>query len=165
MLEQGGAEDGGAAERRVDLAWGGQPNLWDVGGLPSSLARSGYTLPGRIARGPRRESLSVEGWDAAERWGLRSIVDLRNECEVGRREGDPVAHAPVHVRVHRSPIEDHTDPEFRRLCLPILDSPEYWKHHARLQPSLVLSTLTTIAEAEPGVLVHCSAGRDRTGMV
>ena len=51
------------------------------------------------------------------------------------------------------------------MCLPLLDSPEYWHHNWRILPDLVLQTLRTIAAAPTGILVHCSAGRDRTGMI
>lgn len=64
-----------------------------------------------------------------------------------------------------APTEDQTHPEFRAVCLPILDSPEYWQHNIRILPSLVRGALEAIASSEPGVLVHCSAGRDRTGMI
>lgn len=49
--------------------------------------------------------------------------------------------------------------------LPFLDSPEYWQHNVRILPELVRQTLEAIASSEPGVLVHCAAGRDRTGMI
>ena len=51
------------------------------------------------------------------------------------------------------------------MCFPILDSPAYWPHNWRILPELVLNALVVISEATPGVLVHCSAGRDRTGMI
>ena len=44
-------------------------------------------------------------------------------------------------------------------------APECWPHNLRILPGLVAAALTTLAAAEPGILVHCSAGRDRTGMV
>ena len=49
--------------------------------------------------------------------------------------------------------------------MPILDSPEYWQHNVRILPGLVRDALLAIASSAPGVLVHCSAGRDRTGMI
>lgn len=51
------------------------------------------------------------------------------------------------------------------VCVPILDSPKYWAHNWRLQPQHVRGALEAIASALPGTLVHCSAGRDRTGMI
>lgn len=49
--------------------------------------------------------------------------------------------------------------------MPILDSPEYWDHNVRILPQLIRRALEAIARSEPGILVHCGAGRDRTGMI
>ena len=147
------------------LDWGGLRNVRDLGGLPTPLARTGQTLRGRVARGPRRELLTAEGWQAASDWGLRSVVDLRVADEVGRRSGDPDATPPSHLQVTLARTEDQDDPEFRAVCVPILDSPEYWQHNVRILPDLVRGALEAIAAAEPGVLIHCAGGRDRTGMV
>ena len=150
-----------------DLPWDGYPNARDLGGLPTSASRSGATIFGRVARGPRRELLTETGWQDARRWGLATIVDLRCANEIGVREGDPDVEfaSTMSVSVVNAPTEDQDDPEFRAACFPILDSPEYWRHNWRILPDLVLGTLTAIATAPPGVLVHCSAGRDRTGMI
>lgn len=153
-------------EQRI-LQWNGYPNAKDFGSLPTKFNRSGSTVLGRIARGPRRERMSATGWDEADAWGLRSIVDLRCAYEVGKQDGDPeiALRRLAKYRIIDSPIEDHDDEEFRRLCFPILDSPEYWFYHWKLQPELVSNAFSMIAGADPGVLVHCSAGRDRTGMI
>ncbi|MBW4033653.1 MAG: tyrosine-protein phosphatase [Acidobacteria bacterium] len=150
-----------------NLAWDGYPDARDLGGLPTPLSRTGATLLGRVARGPRRELLTEQGWRDARRWGLAAVVDLRCAYEIGVRDGDPrVAHESLmNVTVINAPTEDQDDPEFREVCFPILDSPEYWRHNWRILPELVRGTLTAIAESPTGVLVHCSAGRDRTGMI
>jgi hypothetical protein len=146
------------------LGWDGYFNCRDLGGLPTP---AGPTRLGRIARGPRRELLTSSGWAAAREWGLRTVVDLRCTYEAGLREGDPVPDASVmeEVSVISAPTEDHSSEEFRRICFPILDSPEYWSHNLRILPELVRRALELIAASEPGVLIHCSAGRDRTGMI
>jgi protein-tyrosine phosphatase len=147
------------------LNWDGVRNLRDLGGLPTPLSPTGSTVVGRIARGPRRELLSAAGWNAALQWGLRSVVDLRSADETGARDADPNARPPAGVRIMLAPTEDQTHPEFRAVCLPILDSPQYWQHNVRILPSLVRRSLEAVASSKPGVLVHCAAGRDRTGMV
>lgn len=147
------------------LDWDGLRNVRDLGGLPTPLSPSSTTSLGRIARGPRRELLTTNGWRAATEWGLRSIVDLRQANEVGRRDADPDAEVPEAVFVTLAPTEDHNNAEFREVCFPILDSPEYWQHNVRILPELVRESLEAIASSEPGVLIHCAAGRDRTGMV
>ncbi|CAN5495691.1 hypothetical protein BH10ACT6_BH10ACT6_06420 [soil metagenome] len=130
--------------------WDGYLNARDLGGLPTPLSATGTTIFGRVARGPRRGLLTEEGWREAHSWGLAAIVDLR---------------ATATISVVNAPTEDHEYPEFREVCFPILDSPEYWRHHWRILPDLVLGSLNAIADAPAGVLVHCSAGRDRTGMI
>lgn len=146
------------------LGWDGYFNCRDLGGLPTP---AGPTRLGRVARGPRRELLTTSGWAAARGWGLCTVVDLRCGYEVGRQDGDPVvdARALDGVSVISAPTEDHASEGFRRICFPILDSPEYWSHNLRILPGLVRRALEVIAVAEPGVLIHCSAGRDRTGMI
>ncbi|MCM3522479.1 tyrosine-protein phosphatase [Curtobacterium sp. P97] len=150
-----------------ELDWDGYRNVRDLGGLPTPSSPTGATQRGRIARGPRRELLTDRGWQDARVWGLRSVVDLRCADEVGRRDGDPLVapDALTDITVVAAPTEDQDDPEFREVCFPILDSPEYWRHNWRILPDLVLGALRAIADAPSGVLVHCSAGRDRTGMI
>jgi protein-tyrosine phosphatase len=150
-----------------DLSWDGYRNARDLGGLPTPLSATGATQPGRIARGPRRELLTDAGWADAARWGLSTVIDLRCVDEIGTHDGDPAIspRAIAGVTVLNVPTEDQTDPEFQRVCFPILDSPAYWRHTWQLQPDLVRAALQAIADAAPGMLVHCSAGRDRTGMI
>jgi protein-tyrosine phosphatase len=147
------------------LDWDGANNIRDLGGLDTPLSATGSTRWGRVARGPRREALSASGWEAASAWGLRSVVDLRNVDEAGLRDSDPGALVPEGLVIAATPTEDRNNAEFRAVCLPILGSPEYWQHNVRILPALVRGALEAIAASEPGVLVHCSAGRDRTGMV
>ncbi|MGV8880548.1 MAG: tyrosine-protein phosphatase [Rhodoglobus sp.] len=150
-----------------NLVWDGYQNARDLGGLPTSLSATGATIFGRVARGPRRELLPEKGWQDAHRWGLSTVVDLRCTHEIGARERDPDVSTEViaTLSVVNAPTEDQDNPEFREVCFPILDSPEYWRHNWRILPELVLGSLTAIANASAGVLVHCSAGRDRTGMI
>lgn len=147
------------------LDWDGLRNVRDLGGLPTNASPSGETRWNRIARGPRREFLTAAGWFAAEEWGLRSIVDLRNTDEIGARASDPVVTLTETIVVAHTPLEDQTNPEFQSVCMPLLDSPEYWQHNVRILPLLVRTALEAIAAAPIGVLVHCASGRDRTGMI
>lgn len=128
---------------------------------------TGVTMFGRVARGPRREWLTTVGRDDAVRWGVRTVVDLRNRDERGPRPGDPEVTTSTweDVTIVHAPTEDPEHAEFVTTCGPILDSPAYWTHNARILPEFLRRALTAVAHAEPGVLVHCSAGRDRTGMI
>ena len=149
------------------LNWNGYFNARDLGGLPTPLSTTGSTIFKRVARGPRRELLTSAGWADARHWGLSTVVDMRCVHEVGGRDGDPVIDegSLSELTIVNAPTEDQDNPEFREVCFPILDSPAYWRHNWRILPHLVRATLKAIANAQAGVLIHCSAGRDRTGMI
>lgn len=134
-------------------------------GRPAHPAWAHSAQFGRIARSPRRELLDDGAWNAATTWGLHTIIDLRCSYEIGRHDDDPVLTTAPQLTVVHAPTEDHDNAEFRETCFPILDSPACWSHNIRILPNLVRSALEAIAEATPGILVHCSAGRDRTGLV
>ena len=151
----------------MELTWDGYVNARDLGGLPTSLSCTGTTVPGRIARGatsraPHSGRLGNRALGASPRSWIYAAP-----MRWGKQDGDPSISTEIlaDLAITSAPTEDHNDPEFQKVCFPILDSPEYWSHNWRLQPHLVRAALEAIASAIPGVLVHCSAGRERTGMI
>lgn len=143
------------------VSWEGAVNARDLGGVGSPVR------PGRLYRMGRHEWLTAAGWQQAYDDGVRTVIDLRNPGERGRRETDPALDPAVleHFRVVNCPTEDQSDAEFMRLVGPYLSSPEYYRENLRRWPEKIAAVVRTIAEAEGAVVVHCSAGRDRTGMV
>jgi len=136
-----------------DVGWGGVHNARDLGGL-------GAVRPGRVYRTGRLDGVTPAGWEALVAAGVRTIVDLRNDSEVVRID------IPAELARHHLPIEDEHDEAFLRDWLRVLNSPEVWPEVLRRWPELLIAVFRAIADApEGGVLVHCSAGRDRTGLV
>ncbi len=140
------------------MTWGGLHNAWDLGGLP---AAEGDTVRGRVFRSPRLDGLDAAGWDALLAAGVRTIVDLRNDDEVA-----PLA-LPAGVTVHRCPVEDQGDAAFMGEWGRRLNSPAVWRPTLEAFPEKAVAALRAVAEApeEGAVLVHCGAGRDRTGLI
>ena len=133
-------------------------NLHDLGGIATP---QGPIQPGRLFRSANPDALSSSGWFELHSCGIRTIVDLRNDDEVAVSTARPADLAVV-----RTPIEDQSDDEFMAVWGDRLGSPEYYAEVLRLWPVLVSSAISAIADAPPGgVLVHCMAGRDRTGMI
>jgi len=120
-----------------------------------------------VFRMGRREWLTEAGWRQAYRRGIRTVVDLRNEAEIRRRETDPPARAGALAGfdVVLAPTEDPDNSEFRELCVPYLSDPACYADNARLFPHLLTGVFRAVAAAEGGVVIHCSAGRDRSGMI
>jgi protein-tyrosine phosphatase len=136
---------------------GGLHNARDLGGLPAGTAT---TQPGRIYRTPRLDGLDARGWDELVGAGVRTIVDLRNPHEIS-----PLTLPPSVTRHHR-PLEVWEDSAFMARWGAVLNSPAYYRANLDAWPHLVVDVVRAIAEAPPGgVVVHCAAGRDRTGLV
>ena len=140
------------------IRWGGLPNAWDLGGLP--LRSGGETLSGRIYRSGRLDALETPGWHELLAGGVTTLVDLRNDSEVRDLPLRPAA-----LTVHRTPIEDEADDEFVAEWAGRLSTPRYYPVAVSRWPELFRAALAAIARAEGGVVIHCSAGRDRTGLL
>ena len=141
-----------------DLPWGDLPNARDLGGLP---AREGITERGRIFRSASPDTLDATGWSAIANAGVTTVVDLRNDDEVGA-----ATFRPSSITVARRPIEDRSDAEFMAQWGDRLGTPVYYSEILDRWPGLVAAAVTTIADAPDGaVLLHCASGQDRTGMI
>jgi hypothetical protein len=139
------------------VAWGGLHNARDLGGLPAGTT---VTRPGRIFRTPRLDGLDEQGWAELVDAGVRTIVDLRNPHEI-----EPLPLPTGVTRLHR-PVEVWEDREFMARWGDVLDSPEYYRANLDAWPELVVAAVRAVAHAPVGaVVIHCSAGRDRTGLV
>jgi protein-tyrosine phosphatase len=135
----------------LHLDWPGLANARDLGGLP--------VKEGRIREGAliRSESLTrLTDTDVLRDAGVSLIVDLRRPGE--SVEPHPFADDDIYVNL---PVEDPADVKdidstMGALYLEMIDA----------RPDLFAATLGSMADAAPGaVLVHCAAGKDRTGLV
>lgn len=131
-----------------------------LGGLPATLpdGSTATTVPGRVLRASAF-ALRAPG-AAAALTSVRTVVDLRN---AGEGESCPLPTGAV--RQQRA-VEDPTDREFMAAWGGRLGSPAYYPEILRRWPALLVAAVRAVAQApEGGVLVHCAAGRDRTGQV
>jgi protein-tyrosine phosphatase len=140
------------------VQWGTLHNVRDLGGLPTP---NGLTRPGRVFRSPSPDDLTAAGWQKVHDDGVRTLIDLRNDYEVGRDTSRPAV-----LSVLRRPVEDQTDTGFMATWGDKLGSPAYYPEILLRWPDLVADVFAAIADAPDGaVLIHCVAGRDRTGMI
>ena len=155
-------------DNRTDrgVEWEGAANARDLGGIP--LAGGGKVAPGRIFRMGRSEWLTENGWRQAYDDGVRTVVDLRNDSEIGRRDTDPEVppSAARDIVFLNRPTQEAKDPEFTALTGPYMDSPRFYRENLRRWPEKIAAVMRAVAEARDGaVVIHCSAGRDRTGLI
>ena len=130
-------------------------NLRDLGGYP---VPGGETAWERLLRGDNPEGLTEEDL----RWlldrGITTVVDLRSEAETGRKP-DQLASQPGFYYFH-CPLLSEGD------GMPNLETDVGQGYFRMLDGSdLVAKAMRTVAAAPAGVLFHCTAGKDRTGLL
>jgi len=173
-------------ERRLE--WEALRNARDLGGLP--LDGGGETRAGVLVRSDTLRQLTSVGWADLEAYGVRTVLDLRFQVEIDADE--PVDTGPGGLS--RELLSAHADRaagprHLRKVCVSILGEPDtelgrhfdalsraeadeatstravYLEMLALFRPRFV-QAVSAIAEADAGgVLVHCHAGKDRTGLV
>jgi protein tyrosine/serine phosphatase len=154
----GGLQEG-RGERHLD--WQGCFNVRDLGGLRTADGR--MTKRGVLVRADDLDLLSEAGWAELCEYGIRTVVDLRNQVEL---LDEPPARPPSIVTLN-VPMDDDADTSFwQRIWREELDgSPLYYTPFLEEKPERCVEVITAIARAEPGVVFHCGRGRDRTGLI
>jgi len=143
------------ASRQLD--WPDLRNARDLGGLPTA---DGPTRFGRIVRSDDLNGLTEAGRRAMFNHGITTIVDLRGPVE--RRLSPPALGDHPGYR-HLSIVEDEALGNNSSELGTVADSYIWMLDAMRARVGVVLHA---IAAAPPdGVVVHCFAGKDRTGVV
>ena len=143
------------------LDWPGVVNARDLGGLP---AAGGRTRPGAIVRSDSLQKLTAEGWRALLDHGVRTIVDLRDDDEIG----PDAAPRPAELVTVQVPLDGVEDREFWDVWAtgPQFGTPLYYRPFLDRFPERVAAVVRAVADAPPGgVAYHCGGGRDRVGLV
>ncbi len=157
------SEDAASRERpERHLDWEGCFNVRDLGGLRKIDGRE--TRRGRLVRANRLDRLTAAGWAAVSAHGVRTVIDLRNDDELGV----DVAPRPSSVRTIHLPLDGSEDREFWDIwgSGPQFGTPLYYRPHLDRFPDRSAAVISVIARAEPGaVAFHCGGGRDRAGQV
>jgi protein-tyrosine phosphatase len=145
------------SERSDALVIDGLVNLRDLGGLPTESGL--VTQPGRLLRSESPHTLSESGVRALLDVGLGAVVDLRTASE-RERTPSPLEGAGVHTLYAPIFTDDEDYPDH------LATAGEVYCWWLRERSHGIALAIRAIADAPSApVLVHCQAGKDRTGVV
>jgi len=146
--------------RSRHLDWDGCLNLRDLGGLPTEAG--GLTSYGAFVRGDTLCGLTDSGHGALLGYGIRTVVDLRSMSEI-TAEPNPFAALPDVVTYIHRPLND---PETEaRLSVTGTAAERYRTMVDSAGPRIGAIFASFATAPAGGILFHCFAGRDRTGIV
>jgi protein-tyrosine phosphatase len=169
----------------------GTTNTRDLGGLPTT--DGGRTVPGRILRSDNLQTLSEDDVRRlVDDLGLVEVIDLRTTAEILLEGRGPLRGVPTVTHRHFTLLPErghHTDVFAVEEEEYLPDLPEGWAEtllprqvapHDQGEPPAVRSylgylgqradnvvaSLRALTETRNGAsVVHCAAGKDRTGVV
>ncbi|RCG30652.1 protein-tyrosine-phosphatase [Sphaerisporangium album] len=174
------------------IALDGAVNVRDLGGLPTQDGRT--TQFGRVLRSDNLQGLTeTDVQRLVGEIKLRDVIDLRSNAEVALEGPGPLTRVPE-VGIHHLTLfaeggrytdveADTGDPadgaRRRRIdadrVLPWQgrreDDPRevrvigFYHAYLRDRPDSVLAALRVLARGDGAAIVHCAAGKDRTGVV
>jgi protein tyrosine/serine phosphatase len=146
----------------------------DLGGLPTT--DGGTTVPGRLLRSENLQELTpadVEKLVGA--LGVTTVIDLRSTNEVALEGPAPLDALPGVRHAHHSLLKEFLDvsdtvkaalvTEMAEAGYPDDTMTGHYLGYLENRPEEVAGALRSIATAPGTAIVHCAAGKDRTGVI
>jgi protein-tyrosine phosphatase len=142
------------------LAWEGCLNARDLGGYATGDGRE--TRWGAVVRSDSLAALTEAGRAALAGYGVRAIVDLRLADEIAQ-DPNPFAQPGDHGIAYTNISIIDPAAGFPPDTYTLADNYLWMLDRFR---GFVAEVMAAIADApEGGVLIHCAAGKDRTGLI
>jgi protein-tyrosine phosphatase len=163
-----------------DVTWielEGAVNVRDLGGLPT--IDGGTTVPGRVLRSENLQELSSGDVSRlVDEIGVTTVVDLRSTNEVTIEGPAPLDALPGVRHAHHPVLSEFLDVADTVKAALLLEAAEadrtrypddlmcgHYLGYLENRPGEVAAALRSIATAPGAAIVHCAAGKDRTGVI
>ena len=154
----------------------GAVNVRDLGGLATE--DGGKTVGGRLLRGDNLQELSPSDVVRLVRdIGLTTVIDLRSSAELVSEGPAPLDSVAGVRHIHHPVLPERgsatdvvadvllTRDDKDRSRYPDDPTCGHYLGYLEDRPDQVVAALRSIAYSEGAALVHCAAGKDRTGVV
>lgn len=147
------------------LNWPACYNVRDLGGLPT--INGGVTRWRAIVRSDIPARLTVEGRQALLDYGVRTILDLREPSQVAEEPSIFMAqHHDVNMPTYLNLRLETREPAVSALISAAHDRAEVYQIILNHYPAQIAKIMRALGGArEGGILIHCHAGKDRTGII
>jgi protein-tyrosine phosphatase len=159
----------------IDLE--GAVNVRDLGGLPTE--DGGAIVPRRLLRSENLQELTpADIARLVDEIGLTTVVDLRSTNEVTIEGPAPLDAVPGVRHAHHPVLAELLDAsdtvkaallteaiEADRARYPADPTAGHYLGYLENRPDQVTGALRSIATAPGAAIVHCAAGKDRTGVL
>lgn len=152
----------------------GVVNVRDVGGLPAADGRT--IRPGVLIRSADLTGLTeADVVRLVDELGVRRVVDLRTDVEVSSSEPGLLHGQPAveirHLSLYPDTLAEQDTPDpvvpwaGERPAAGRDPQVSSYLRYLDQRPDSIVAALRAIAEPEGATVVHCAAGKDRTGVV
>ncbi|WP_294200907.1 tyrosine-protein phosphatase [uncultured Chryseobacterium sp.] len=145
-------------------------NFRTIGNIKNTEGRT--LKKGKLYRSGHLYRLKSRYFETLENLGIKDVIDLRNSKEIAQKPD----HIPDGMAYkNESAFEDEGDQlgQARKLVLKgkinssdaekkMLD---FYRNYVTEHPEVIRKIITGILESDTPVLYHCTAGKDRTGII
>ncbi len=135
--------------------------------MPWEGAVNARRIIGGCFRMGRREWLTERGWQQVRASGIARVIDLRNPDEIRTRDTDPQISAAAleGLELRNFPLERPGNARYERLAVPYMNHPALYRVVCEEFAEQLRELFRYLAADPRPTLLHCSAGRDRSGLI
>jgi protein-tyrosine phosphatase len=145
------------------LHWDGCSNTRHLGGYRTENGR--LTSAGALVRSDNLARLTQSGRGDVIADDIHTVIDLRFSEEI-QKEANPFAEPDEAIVYHHCPLMSTANASAMAPIRAATTTSEAYKATLEGFGTNVAAILTAIADSGPGrVVIHCSAGKDRTGLM
>jgi len=145
-------------------------NFRTVGNIKNTEGRT--LKEGRFYRSAHLHKLKKRSFDRFDELGIKEIIDLRNSKEIAQKP-DQIPAENTYKKY--SAFEDEGDQlsQAKKLVLKgkvnASDADkrmiDFYREYVTENPETIKTIITEVLESKDPVLYHCTAGKDRTGII